>query len=241
MFKNSKVKKSLSILTLTLFLHHPLLWAQPKADSFPDYKIGSGAKYELNVGGSPSNVTMAVLSRTKNRLVIEILIESTGDNQALGIKMWQQFHMRLVGGKIQIEKGIMKIPQIAKPQVFPNEYLQGFSGVQMRSFLINSDSEITGKKISSEKISVGGQTFDAQHYKHSENNQSVEFWLANTAKPFGLVQMTSSGGQSGQTYKMTFQNTVTNYQPKIDASLAEPLNEAAKMFLPLLGPGLFRD
>jgi len=227
----------------TAFMQNPAIKAATPAaqKTFPQYEIGAGGKYQLQVGNDPSDVTMAVISRTDDRLVIEILIESKNDSAALGVKMWQQFHLKLVDGKIQIEKGIMKIPQIGKPQIFPNEYLQGYSGVKMQSFLINSEKDMSGKKIATESVTTDGGTFQTSHYRHSENSQTLDFWIAQAAKPFGLVKMNSVGGQFGQTYNMTFKGSVSGYKSQIDATQAEPLSDMAKAFLPLLGPGLFQN
>lgn len=211
------------------------------ADEFPNYKVGEGSKYLLNTDQGPTEVTMAVIKRTGDRLVLEVMMKSLNDSSALQVEMWQQFHLQLVGGKIKIEKGIMKIPQIEKPQIFPAEYLQGYSGVKMNSFLINSEKDISGKKIGTENISTESGSFKAEHYQHTENGQNLHFWIADNAKPFGLVKMTSKGSGMGQNYSMTLKGSVTGYTSKVDATKAEPLNDMAKAFLPLLGPGLFAN
>jgi hypothetical protein len=211
------------------------------ADEFPNYTIGEGSKYVLNTDSGPTEVTMAVIKRTGDRLVIEVMMKSLSDSSALQIQMWQQFHLRLVSGKMQIEKGIMKIPQIEKPQIFPAEYLQGYSGVKMNSFLIKSEKDISGKKVGTESLTTDAGSFKAAHYQHTENGQNLHFWIADAAKPFGLVKMTSKGSGMGQNYSMTLKGSVSGYKSNVDASKAEPLNEMAKAFLPLLGPSLFAN
>jgi hypothetical protein len=223
----------LTLLFFASFVH--------AADKFPNYTIGDGSKYVLNTDAGPTEVTMAVIKRTDDRLVIEIMMKSLNDSSALQVEMWQQFHLRLVGGKMQIEKGIMKIPQIEKPQIFPAEYLQGYSGVKMKSFLINSEKDVSGKKVGAETVTTESGSLQTTHYKHAENGQDLHFWIADAAKPFGLVKMTSKGTGMGQNYQMTLKGSVSGYTSKVDATKAEPLNEIAKAFLPLLGPSLFAN
>lgn len=208
--------------------------------TLPKYKIGSGNKYVLNLNGDPYEVVIAFVDSTDQKTVIEVFMQAKAGSTKMDIQMWQQFHLGFVNEKINIIKGILQIPQIGKPQVLPNEYLQGGSGVQMKSFLIGSQNEIGGKKINVEKLSMGGQTFESTHYRHVENGQTIDFWLSDDAKPIGLVKLSSAGGGSGMNYSMNYLATVSGVKAHIKESDAEPLNDIAKSFLPLLGANLFK-
>jgi hypothetical protein len=130
----------------------------------------------------------------------------------------------------------MKIPQFEKAQVLPAEFMQGFDGVKMRSFLMGSKMELDAHKIGLEKVKAAdGKTYTAEHYQNAGQGQTVDFWVADTLKPLGIVKMSSAGSKADHNYKMLFNGRVTSYKKQIDASKAEPLNDLAKMFLPLLG------
>ncbi len=207
-------------------------------DKLPVYQIGSGATYNLALSSGNSDVTIGFVEQTAQKLVVEIAMKSSGENDGLNATMLQQFQLGLVGGKIQILKGIMKIPMIEKPQILPAEYLEGFSGVQVKSFLIGSSKDIDGKKVGEEAISAGGKTYQTTHYRHVENGQTIDYWISDAAKPMGLIKIESSGSSQSQNYKMTLKNSVSGVTTQINERDAEPLNDTAKTFLPMLLPGL---
>jgi hypothetical protein len=214
--------------------------APSTAENLPKYQIGSGGKYQLMVGKDPTDVQIGFVEQTPSKLVVEISMKSANDKDSLNIKMVQQFQLGVGGGKIKIQKGIMKIPMISQPQILPPEYLEGFDGAQVKSFLIGSSSELSGKKVGIEHISTPAGDFTATHYRHIENGQTIDYWIADAAKPLGLVKIESTGKSSSQNYKMEFKGTVTGVTAQINADEAVPLNEAAKAFLPLLLPGANR-
>lgn len=214
--------------------------ASATTETLPQYTVGTGNKYLLTVGQDLSDVTIFFVESTPQKLTVEIYIESKTDNPSLQVKMWQQFQLGLVNGKVSILKGIMKIPQIGKPQILPNEYLQGYDGVQMKSFLISSESQLNGKKVTTENVTANGKTFSSTHYRHGENNQQVDFWISDEAKPLGLVKMSSKGGALGMNYTMEYRGSATGVKSGINPAEAEPLNDMAKAFLPLLGASLFK-
>ncbi len=223
-----------------------------KAETLPKYEVGSGNKYQLTLGKDVSEVTIAFVESTADKVVVEIFMDSKTDSSKLGVKMWQQFQLGLVKGKVGITKGILKIPQIGKSQILPAEYLQGYSGVQMKSFLIGSAGEMSGKKIGTEKITADGKTFECTHYRQGENSQTVDYWVSDDAKPVGLVKLSSAGSGSnsgsggagassgGMNYSMIYTGRVSGIKSQINASEAEPMNDMMKAFLPMLGPALFQ-
>ena len=207
-------------------------------DSLPIYEKGSGATYDLTLNDSPTEVTIGFMDQTAKKLVIEITMQPKNEGEGLNLRMAQQFHLGLVNGKIQILKGLLKIPMVEKPQILPAEYLEGFNGVQVKSFLIGSAQDLDDKKIGSESITANGKKYSTVHYRHTENGQTIDYWVSDQAKPMGLVKLTSKGSSTQHNYNMLLKGTRSNLKAEIDESRAEPLNSTAKSFLPLLIPGL---
>lgn len=229
--------KNLITLILMLFVSiHALA-----EEKFPDYKTGEGAHYEMTVDGQPAQVKMAFVQRMDKILILEIDMRMASEGSTIPIHMVQQFHLGLRDGKIQLLKGFMKIPNISKPQELPADFLKGYNGAQMNSFIISSKDDIEGSLVGKEKLTTAEGTFEASHYKRTSNGQTVDFWITEDPKikPMSILKMKSSGSKKEQNYTMKLKGLVKGYRSQINASNSEPLNAMGRMFLPMLTTSSF--
>lgn len=229
-----------------LFLFTSLsAWSQSKNtgivqhNEIPVYTVGTGAKYFMTKGSDKSEISIVFVESTKESLVVEMFMKSLSDRAALQVEMVQQFQFKMVGGTLQLIKGIMKIPHLPKPQIIPAEALAGVGGgAQLKSFLIGSKAEIDAQKVADETVTENGKSYRATHYKKSENGQNIEYWVSDDAKPLGFVRMKSTGANSMSNYTMNYIGPLSAVKSKIDATQAEPMSDAALMLVPLLLDGM---
>ena len=222
-----------NIILLISVLFSVTSFAQEK---FPEYKLGQGAHYSMMVDGQPAQVKMAFVKRTDDLLVVEMDMTMTAGEVGMPIHMVQQFHLTMEAGKIKIAKGFMKIPNIPKPQRLPPEFLKGYDGAQMKSFLVGSQGEIDSMKVGKEKVPTTEGVFDSTHYRRTSNGQTVEFWVTEDPKlkPLSIVQMKSKGSKREHNYTLRLKGLVKGYKSQINPDDSEPLNAMGRMFLPML-------
>jgi hypothetical protein len=122
-----------------------------------------------------------------------------------------------------------------------DEYLKGFDGAQISTFMFESADELRQSKVGIEKITVPAGTVEATHYRIIDRDQTVDFWIHESAKPIGIVKMISTGKSLKLNYSLELKSLMTNSAPKIDPKKARPLTKEAKEFLPKPGTSLMMD
>jgi hypothetical protein len=88
---------------------------------------------------------------------------------------------------------------------------------------------------------VPAGTVEATHYRIIDRDQTVDFWIHESAKPIGIVKMISTGKSLKHNYSLELKSLMTNSAPKIDPKKARPLTKEAKEFLPKPGTSLMMD
>lgn len=198
---------------------------------------GSGTQFLMTKGTDRNELNIYFLKSPDDKTIMfEVNLKSLTDSESLQISMDQHFQMKKVGGTFQITKGVIKIPQMDKPQILPAHTLSGANGVQMKSFLLGSMDEIDGLKIGPEKIKAGAKTFSTIHYQKVENGQTVDFWVSDEAKPIGLVKMISKGSNADMNYELLYQKPLSGMKQKIDPTKAVPLDSTSELLLDFLLP-----
>jgi hypothetical protein len=205
----------------------------------PDLKVGSGSLFELKLPSGTAQIAITVASRTSSDIALEFYFK---DQSFTGIEMWQRFHVQPNGKKLSLSQGYVLMPQLGgDPFILTDEYLKGFDGAQISTFMFESADELRQSRVGIEKITVPAGTVEATHYRIIDRDQTVDFWTHESAKPIGIVKMTSKGKSLKHNYSIELKTLMTNSAPKIDTKKARPLTEEAKEFLPKPGTSLMMD
>ncbi len=200
----------------------------------PIYKVGEGARYKLSTAQEEqSNVTIIVAASSSEKVVVEMKMTYTSG--LASVKLWQQFHLQFSNGKIKLSEAFIMSDMIGKePQKLTPEYLQGVGGMQMEKFLFGKLEEIKDQRVGIEKIKTDGTDVPVEtaHLRNQQNGQTIDYWISDKLKPFGIIKLESKGSKSNQNYSMSFLSKIVNGKIKIDSSKAIPLTKKAKSILP---------
>ncbi|MCC7405736.1 MAG: hypothetical protein IT288_15155 [Bdellovibrionales bacterium] len=201
----------------------------------PKLTKGTGARFDMKLSTGAAEVAIIVADTSNSESAVEYYFK---DLSWTGIEMWQRFHLRPEGKKMRLADGFILMPQFGQAMKLTPEYLQGFDGVQLSSFMMESSAEFNAHKVGVEKVTVPAGTVEATHYRVQQRGQTIDFWVHDSAKPVGVVKVVSSGKEIKHNYTMELRSLIQNAQPKIDPSKAGPLTKEAKEFLPKTGAGL---
>lgn len=205
----------------------------------PDLKVGSGSLFELKLSSGVAQIAITVASRSSSDVALEFYFK---DQSFTGVEMWQRFHVQPNGKKLTLSQGYVLMPQLGEdPFILTDEYLKGFDGAQISTFMFESADELRQSKVGIEKITVPAGTVEATHYRIIDRDQTVDFWTHESAKPIGIVKMISKGKSLKHNYSIELKTLMTNSAPKIDTKKARPLTKEAKEYLPKPGTSLMMD
>lgn len=215
-----------------------ICWSTSEAFDIPPLKIGEGALFELSLSSGKAQVAITVAERTTSEVALEFYFK---DLSFTGIEMWQRFHLQPSGKSLKVTQGYVLMPQLGQTFRLDREYLEGFDGAQMTAFMIGSQDEMKKYQIGVEKVSVPAGTVTATHYQIKDRGQTIDYWVDESAKPIGIVQMKSQGSQIKQNYTLQLKALLNHAAAKINPQNARPLTKEAKDFLPKPGTSLLMD
>jgi hypothetical protein len=199
---------------------------------FPVYEEGQGVELQINGGAGNAYVVIAIVESDSKALVLDIKMTSTaGLNR---VDLTQQFHLSLKGGKIAITQAFISSPLWeGKTYKMEAEYLKGYEGVQMDSFLFGKDLPNSFQFLGDSVVtSYRGEKIKSKKFKFEENSQVIEFWLSDKIKPFGLAAIKSKGPKPDQNYIIGYKATIKGYKSKIDAKKSLEMTSKIKAYLP---------
>ena len=209
------------------------LWcAQAQSGELSSIKTppGEGAEYEVQLKTGAAKVMIYfVKPENSNEKAVEMYFEAKG--MLSPIVMWQQFHLKKAGARLEVKKGFIHAPKF-QTRILDKDYLKGFDGVQMNQFLISSEEDLKRHFVKKEKVTVKAGTVEASHYRMERNGQVVDFWIHHEAKPIGLVKLESKGDKVSQNYSMGLTRLVTGVGTKINPADAKPMDDTTRAFLP---------
>lgn len=203
-------------------------FAQDLSKSFP---AGKGSTFKLVMqDGPPIDLSIYVASSTSGAVNVEYYMNATGS--LVPVQMWQQFEVKISRGKADIQKGYLKTKELRAPQIIPSEYLKGYDGVQVNDFLFSSEAELDKNKIGVDEVDIPAGKTKANHYRTINNNQTIDYWISDDAKPIGLVKLVSTSLKDPKkNYKIELKSLMENVRATIDPSLAGPLTDVGRAFL----------
>ncbi|MEC9281509.1 MAG: hypothetical protein VX642_02260 [Bdellovibrionota bacterium] len=193
------------------------------------FQKSSGNSYDLSFGSIQSKIILAVVSSSTEKLVIEI---HSNVSSFIPLEMTHQFHLKIKDKKIYISDAFINSPVLGnKVYRLDDEYLQGYDGVQMASFL---DFKPNGKikKIGNAKVSTDLKTFNTSQYQINENSQTIDFWITEEIKPFAIAAIRSSGRKKDHNYMLSYKEPIKYYRSKLDIRKAQKMDDKIKAILP---------
>lgn len=205
-------------------------FAQSVGKSFPP---GSGASYRIKLqqDSTPIELSIYVAEARVDSLHIEYFMHTKG---LLPLEMWQQFEVTVASGRpLKLERGYVYTKELSAPERLPAEYLQGASGgVQVNDFLFATEAQLAQHRIGVETVEIAAGTTKATHYRVSNNGQTVDYWISDSAKPLGLVMLISKSEKNPQqNYGIELLRLVENVKARINPTQAGPLTEKGRSLL----------
>jgi hypothetical protein len=215
--------KSNKKLILFLFLIHFPLFAQDK------FTPGEGAVYDFRLKDAPpSKLSIYITESSFNKLGVEYFFDAS--NQLFGKSMYQQYALRMTP-QMTLTEGYIQTDTMSKPEIMTEEFMRVNSGVQVEDFLFQKESQLEPYKVGVETVEVPAGSVKAIHYRKKRNGQIVDFWIADDAKPIGLIKLTSTGKKNHQNYTIELINLAQGIKPKIEPKKAIPLTSEGKSLL----------
>lgn len=202
------------------------------ADLMESFPAGKGSIYQLEVQGQkiPMNVSIYVASSTKTSVSIEYFISSR--ESLIPVEMWQQFEIIPSSSGTKVSKGYIQTKELKNPEILTGEYLNGFDGVKVNDFLFSDEKEINKNKVGVETVEVPAGKDEATHYRTVANGQTIDYWISDSAKPIGLVKLTSKHpSDEKKNYKLELSSLMKNVKAFIEPAKAVPLTETGKSLL----------
>ena len=205
-------------------------FAQSLSESFP---AGKGASYvvRFNKNPKPVNLSIYVAATRVDSVHIEYFLEV---KDLLPVQLWQQFEIGVRSGhSAEVRRGYVFAKELPRPEIIPSEYLRGAAGgIQVNDFLFASKDQLEKHKVGDEIVEISAGTTKATHYRTSNNGQTVDYWIADQARPLGLVMLVSkSEKDENQNFSLELTGILENVKPKINSEQAVELSPKGKAFL----------
>lgn len=195
---------------------------QNLSQSFP---AGSGSKYEIQFKdqSDPTEISIYVAGTRSDSLFIEFFMESKG---IIPVQLWQQFEIEIQEGKSKIKSGYLYAKDFKTAEIIPPKMLKEESGIPLNDFLIFEKGKAPGKFIAEEIVEIAAGSTKAKHYQMIKNDQTLDFWISDEAKPIGLVMLTSKNHKkSDQNYSIQMMNLIENKKSQIKPEEATTITE----------------
>lgn len=204
-------------------------FAADLSESFP---AGKGSIYELEVQGQkiPVTVSIYVASSQKDKVSIEYFLSSR--ESLIPVEMWQQFEIAPSSSGTKVLRGYVQTKELKNPEILTGDYLGGLDGVRVNDFLFSSENELNKNKIAEEMVEVPAGKDKAHHYRTVSGSQTIDYWISDSAKPIGLVKLTSKHpSDQKKNYSLGLTSLMKNVKPFIDPAKAVPLSDLGKSLL----------
>jgi hypothetical protein len=188
---------------------------------------GSGSKFKVYTkSGGEIDLSIYISNVEKTKVSIEYFMVS---KSLLGEdKLWQQFELNF-DTTLQLKKGYILSPKMKNPENIPDVVLEGDDGLKVNDFLFSNPENLKKLLVKVEKIKLPAGETKAYHYRRTNNDHTVDFWISDEAKPIGLVKLISkSETKKKHNYTIFLSSIVKNVKPVIDPSKSVPLSKEGK-------------
>lgn len=155
--------------------------------------VGSGGEYQMTMkDGKTQAFAMAVVGKETVEGQDAYWLEWRMDSQRGKILMKQL--MLVQPGNTAVKRMIVQTP--GRP---PMEMPIGMMAMGMQhehQMESQAGGHGMGEMVGSQTVTVPAGSFDAQHFRSTDNGRIADVWASAKVSPYGLVKMTSSDGTS---------------------------------------------
>lgn len=200
-------------------------FAQNLSQSFP---AGSGSNFEIKFQNqnAPINASIYIAGTRTESVFVEYMMET---KELIPVQLWQQFEIQISENGSKIKSGYVLGKDFKSPEIIPPEFLKEESGIPLSDFLLKKENEFKKFKIADEIVEIAAGSTKATHYRMTKNDQILDFWISNEAKPLGLVMLTSKNSKvPDQNYSLQLVSLIENIKAKIEPEKSVPLTEKGK-------------
>ncbi len=191
--------------------------------------LGDGARFSLSLGDARPVDLVIVSGKTPSggAWVDYALSEGGGLGQVR-----QRFVLEgpTSGAPVRVTEGYIQLPGMAAPERLPQEHLAARDGLSLEGFLLQRASQVRDLRVGEEVVQVGAGSVKAVHFRRTEADRVVDFWVADDAAPVGLVLLKSRGKRPMDTYTVELQALVKNARG-MDTAHARPLSPGTAQML----------
>lgn len=190
-----------------------------------DFKPGSGSQFIMKTGGQSVDLSIYIADKKSDTLNVEMHF---GVGGLMLTNMWQMFEFKLQNNApLIISKGYIKTKLDNPPEIMTGDFFkQNDNGVQVQDFLFSSNEEIKNNFIGDEMVELPAGSVKAKHYQKKNNDQVVDFWIAETVGPISLVKLVSKSEKNqNNNYTIELSSLLQNVKPAINTNKAVPLTK----------------
>ncbi|MEI8345916.1 MAG: hypothetical protein WCG27_00505 [Pseudomonadota bacterium] len=197
------------------------------------FQNGTGNQYKIYFkDGGEVNLAIYVAYSDKESIALEYYLE---ESQVKSVRLWKYFTLKKAAtGPTTILNGYLLLPEMnGVPEIMEAKHWQGQDGLSLNNFLLNNPEQLKKIKVGEEEITIPAGKVKAIHYRHKQanENQQLDFWISDEAKPIGLVKLVSEGKKSDANYSIMLTSMIKNITPTIDPKKAVPLTNKGKAIL----------
>jgi len=190
-----------------------------------EFKPGTGSQFLMLTEGQEVDLSIYVADKKSDRLSVEMHFGASG---IILTNMWQQFEFKLQhNSPLSIEAGYIKTKPENSPEKMTNDFFkQNTDGVQVQDFLFSDAKSIQKHFIADEVVELPAGSVKAKHYQRINNDQTVDFWIAESVGPISLVKLVSTSRKNKKNnYSIELAILLQNVKPSINPKEAIPLTK----------------
>lgn len=197
------------------------------------YEVGSGSEYKFTLQNQKVDLSIYIASVEQKKLNVEMHF---GAGDLIITNMWQQFEFNLnKNAPLTVSRGYIQAGVNKKPEIMDKDSFKLNRGVQLEDFLFSKESEINAMLVGEENIELIAGSIIAKHYRKISNGQTVDFWIASSVAPIGLVKLISKSESSPENnYSLELSSLIKNVSPTIIPNNAVPMSSETSKKLKLI-------
>lgn len=180
--------------------------SKPSYEALSKAKVGTWAEYTMTMPGAPNKMTVryAVVEKTERELTME-----TDSQTPMGPVHSSMTFAPSPPDAFKLVKARMQMGTQPAQDVPAGKLTEGSV----------KKSDVPGKLVGAEKITVPAGTFETKHYKQEMPKEAggmvLDVWMSDKAVPTGVVKMSGAGG-----IEMVLSSTGTGAKAKPEAKPA---------------------
>ena len=192
---------------------------------------GSGSEFIFSSNGKSIPLNIYFTDIQDKSISVEFHFAA---NEMFMKNMWQQFELTRDEAEIKIQAGYLKLGKEKDIEIMTHGHfgINNERGVEINQFLFSKKARINENFISDEIVEIPAGSVIAKHYRKNKNGQIVDFWIADSVKPIGLVKLVSESKKyPSQNYSIELASLLKNVAAEIDPKKAKKMSKNSENIL----------